>query len=80
MTASGVNYENNRQGKTRLQKSTTNGDLVVEDLDQLNRLYIDGENSNDFSDSPETFSKPWPTKRRKKLKQKRTLMIILKQN
>ena len=71
MAASGVNYENSRQEKEKLQKNTTNGDLVVEDLDQLNRLYIDGESSDDFSDNPETLSKPWQTKRRKKVKTKK---------
>ncbi|CAF2326726.1 unnamed protein product [Rotaria sp. Silwood2] len=73
MTESTVNYENNKQEKTRLEKKSTNGDLIVEDLHELNRLYVNHQDLTDVDENRDIFSKQLKKKRRKKGTKKKNL-------
>jgi hypothetical protein len=73
MTESSKNNGNNKQGKVQFQKTPKNEDLVVEDLDELNRLYINRQNPTHADDNQQTFSKPLKRKKRKTGTMKNTL-------
>ncbi|CAF0729846.1 unnamed protein product [Rotaria sordida] len=73
MSESTVNYVNNKQEKLKLEKKATNGDLIVEDLDELNRLYINRQNPTDIDENSDFFSKPLKKKKRKKSTKKKNL-------
>ncbi len=57
---------NNKQTKTKSKTTATNGDIVVEDLDELNRLYINRDGPKRSENDERTFSKPLKRKIRKK--------------
>ena len=73
MAESSVHNDNNKQNRAKLQNASKTGDLVVEDLDELNRLYINRHNPNRFNEYQETYRKPLQSDKRKKIKKKRSL-------
>ena len=61
--------DDQQQGNT--QNRATNGDVVVEDLDELNRLYV-GDHGVTRSNENQMFSKPMKRRKRKKGTTKKT--------
>ncbi|CAF3316503.1 unnamed protein product [Rotaria socialis] len=65
MADSSTHFGNNRQEKLKLERKLPNGDLEVENLDELNSLYINHQRPTNFNGKPQLFSKPLRKKKRK---------------
>jgi hypothetical protein len=73
MAETSTYHTNNKQGKLKIQSAPSNGEIVVEDLDQLNDLYVDRHHARDIDHRPQMFSKPLKKKKRKKGTQRKNL-------
>jgi hypothetical protein len=65
MDRSDGNYETKNSNSKKSSAHSKNGDLVVEDLDELNRLYVNREDPT-ASGGSQIFMKPLTKKKRKK--------------
>jgi hypothetical protein len=73
VTESSTIREKNKQQKVKLQTTPTNGDLVVEDLDEFNHLSFNGQGPTRSNNNQHTFSNQLKRKKRKKVTKKKTL-------
>jgi len=73
VTESSTIREKNKQQKVKLQTTPTNGDLVVEDLDELNRLYGYRQGPARYNDNQQMFSKPLKRINRQNVTKKKTI-------